>query len=363
MAQNPNNRVERVAIVGAGGNVGKPIAAALLATGRHTVTALTRAGSDTSSFPSGLLISTVNYDDPETIVAALKGQQFLVITLSVHSPPDTHRKICDAAAAAGVKYVMPNYWGEDLNNTALNADMIIGETYKANIADVERHAATAGMSWVALVCGTWYEYSLSLGPDFYGFDMHNKTATFYDDGTAKINTTTWAQCGRAVAAFLDLPEHGEGGKKGVSDWANKGLYVSSFRVSQRDMLDSLNRVMGLADADWKIAKVDAKERHYSAKEAFFAGDMRGLGRAMYARIFWPNAEFKGAQSADGDYETPRGGLDHKVLGLPEEEEDLDEATKLGVDMALGGFRKVMEERARAAGSAQAKLDSSTVASV
>lgn len=47
------NRIERVAIVGAGGSVGKYIAQELLKTGKHTVTALTRTTSMTK-LPEGL---------------------------------------------------------------------------------------------------------------------------------------------------------------------------------------------------------------------------------------------------------------------------------------------------------------------
>lgn len=50
---------------------------------------------------------------------ALEGQQFLVITLSVFAPSETHSKLVQAAAKAGVLYVMPNIYGGDVQNEAL----------------------------------------------------------------------------------------------------------------------------------------------------------------------------------------------------------------------------------------------------
>ena len=54
----------------------------LLATGKHTVTAISRADS-TSKLPEGVKVAKVDYDKPETLVEALKGQDALIITLSV----------------------------------------------------------------------------------------------------------------------------------------------------------------------------------------------------------------------------------------------------------------------------------------
>jgi uncharacterized protein YbjT (DUF2867 family) len=58
---------------------------ALLRTGKHTVTALARAGSQ-SKLPEGVIEKTTDYSKPETIVEALKGQHALVITLGSRHP-------------------------------------------------------------------------------------------------------------------------------------------------------------------------------------------------------------------------------------------------------------------------------------
>jgi uncharacterized protein YbjT (DUF2867 family) len=87
--------------------MGGHIVQALLQTGKHTVTALTRQGSK-NELPSGVKANPVNYDDEESIIAALQGQQFLIITLAAMAPPGTQSKIVQAAAKAGVCKIAVN---------------------------------------------------------------------------------------------------------------------------------------------------------------------------------------------------------------------------------------------------------------
>lgn len=112
----------------------------------------------------------------------------------------------------------------------------------------------------------------------------------------------------------------------MEDWKNKSIYMSSFRVSQRDMLDSVHRVLGTSDADWTISYEGSLERYQRGMAELQAGNQMGFARAMYSRIFFPQG--------DGDFETMRG-LANEKLGLPRE--DLDEITKRAVDMAEDDF--------------------------
>ncbi len=45
-------------------------------------------------------------------------------------------------------------------------------------------------SYVAVVTGFWYEYSLAMPPN-YGFDFVNRAVTLFDEGETKISTSTW----------------------------------------------------------------------------------------------------------------------------------------------------------------------------
>ncbi|KAL4956486.1 hypothetical protein BDW69DRAFT_203052 [Aspergillus filifer] len=322
------NRIERVAIVGAGGSIGKPIATELLKTGRHSVTALTRASS-TNTLPTGIEAIEVDYDDEQSLINALRGQQFLIITLAVTAPPDTEEKLIRAAAAAGVPYIMPNAYGWDVTNESIARDIPIPG--HGGFKEVCESVSDQGLSWIALVCGFWYEFSLVNGAEWFGFDFKNKKVTFYDDGNTKINVSTWEQCGRAVAALLDLkelPEDESDSSPTVSAWRNKPLYMDSFALSQRDMFESWKRVTGEKDSQWTVEYEGSKERWARGCEMLKNGDRRGLALAMYARVFFENG--------DGNYgEKAPSGLQNEVLGLPSE--DLDERTGVARGLLERGY--------------------------
>ena len=280
---------------------------------------MTRADSQ-STLPAGVKIAQVNYDDEASLISAFRGQQFLVITLSVRAPPDTHSKLVKAAAQAGVPYIMPNVYGSDPQNKALAEENLIGATYLKYITEVE----SLGASYISLTCGFWYEWSLALGEPWFGFDIKDRKVTFFDDGNTRISVSTWQQCGRALAALLSLPE--SGASPSISQWKNKTLYIASFRVSQRDMLDSLHRVLGTTDKDWNITHEPTAQRYKDGINEMQKGAMTGYAKAMYSRCFFPNG--------DGDHESSRG-LANDLLGLPKE--DLDEATKRTVEMVESGW--------------------------
>ena len=275
---------------------------------------MTRVGSK-GEFPQGVKVVEVDYDNEESVVAALKDQQFLAITLSVRAPPDTHSKIVKAAIKAGVKYIMPNAYGGDLFNPKLAEEPYA----KANIGKI-REITELGGDYIMMVCGFWYEWSLALGEYWYGFDIKNKKVVFYDDGKTKIKTSTWEQCGRAFAALLSLPE--SGASPSVADFKNKAVGLESFEVSQRDMLDSLHRVLGDTDADWTITYEPTDKRYAEGLARFQKGEMTGFAQALYARGFYNDGT--GLHATVND-----------VLGL--KLEDLDTCTKNAVEMVNSGW--------------------------
>lgn len=191
------------------GQIGKVFTEHLLKSEKQTVTALTCSGSEIT-LPNGVKYAPIDYNDEATLIAVLKGQDFLVITLSLSAPPDTHSKLVRAAAKAGVPYIMPNAYGTDFyGNPNLLDDIPALKFILANVKEIEEQ----GASWIGLTPNFWYEYSLGVGPFAYGFDFPNSTVTFYDQGTTKVNTTTWPQCGRALAALVNLKKDPRGRKR------------------------------------------------------------------------------------------------------------------------------------------------------
>ena len=97
---------------------------ALLKTGIHTITAITRVDSQIK-LPEGVIYKKVDYSKPETLVEALRGQDALVITLSGHTPKESEMQLVNAAGEAGVPWILPNEWSPDTANEALVKDVFV----------------------------------------------------------------------------------------------------------------------------------------------------------------------------------------------------------------------------------------------
>ena len=310
-------------MIQAGGQSGKFMTEEMLKLGKYKVTAITRADS-TNTVPEGCEMRKIDYADPASIVDALKGHDALVITMNTRAPPEYQTKLIEAAAEANVPWVLPNEYGYDILNPGLEKDIApIGEKHK----EYRAHIGKLGKSsWIGVTCGFWYEYSLAFGLPTFGFDFKNRTVTFIDDGNTKINTSTWRQCGRAVANLLALKVQPDDEKSDnspcLAHYKNQFIYVSSFQISQRDMLDSVMRVTSTTLKDWTIKHEPSPSRYKAGVEAMYKGDFTGFAQMMYSRVFY--------QDGSGDYETSKG-LQNEVLGLPKE--DLDEATKVAIEMA------------------------------
>ena len=289
---------------------------ALLKTGKHTVTAITRVDSN-SELPEGVEVKKVDYGDPSSIVEALQGQDVLVITLGAMAPPDQQSKLIQAAADASVPWVLPNEWSPDTANEGLVRDVFVFQKVgKAR----ELITKLGKSSYIAVSTGFWYEWSLAIKAA-YGFDFTNRTVTLFDEGETKISTTTWPQVGRAVANLLSLPIHPEGHDKDrcLDRFKNSQVYVSSFTISQKDMQESVLRTTQTRLEDWKVTKEPAKERYAAGLEAMQTGDRLGFVRMMYTRVFYPDDS--------GNYEKTRGTI-NDLLGLPKE--NIDEGTKAAI---------------------------------
>lgn len=236
------------------------------------------------------------------------------------APRDTHSKLVQAAAKAGVPYIMPNGYAGDIEDIKLGEDTILGPIGKANRDEIE----ALGMKWITVCCGFWYDYSLAGGEARFGFDFDKRSLTIYDDGNTKNSTSTLVQVGRAVAKVLSLPELPVNEKDSLclSTFLNKGVYIKSFAVSQRDMFESVKRITGTTDADWTISHEATKKRYEEGLSQVESGNMAGFSKMLYARAFYPEHPSDLASKAQNE-----------LLGLPEE--DLDESTKDGIDMVKG----------------------------
>ena len=291
---------------------------ALLKTGKHTVTAITRADS-TSELPDGVRIKKINYDDQSSIVDALRGQDALIITMGVRAPKDQEPKLIEAAAEANVPWIFPNAWSPDTADPALSHEMLIGDAKQEHQRLIKKLGKS---SWIAVSTGFWYEWSLAL-KNAYGFDFDKRAVTFFDEGETLLCTSTWPQVGRAMASLLSLKIHPDGASDHgpcLDKFRDSYIYISSFTVNQKDMLESVLRVTKTSQADWTITKEPSHARYAAGIQQMQQGDMMGFTKALYTRVFYPEGK--------GNVEKIRG-LQNDVLDLPKE--DIDEFTQIAIE--------------------------------
>lgn len=318
------NYVRKVAMVGAAGRQGKYVVDELLKTGKHEVTAITRNDSTNTSFATGVKIAKVDYDSEESLVSALTGQDALIITTSVMAPPDTSEKLVKAAAKAGVPWILPNEWGFNSSDLNLVRDIYIPGGQQHQIHELIEELGVS--SWIAISCGFWYEFSLSSGPLGYGFDVPNRTVILYDDGRARLSTSTLEQAGRAAARVLSmkiLPEDEPDKDPNITDaFKNGHVFVESFLLSQRDMLAEVLKVTGTKESDWTVQHEPSKQRYEDGFREWKAGDMWGARKLLYARLFYPDEPGNFGKTSQ---------LANDMLGLPKD--DLSDRTRTAVEDA------------------------------
>lgn len=268
----------------------------------------------------------MDYNDESSLVEALRGQDALVITLGAHGLSQ-EVKLVQAAATAGVPWILPNEWGFDTGNKQLSRDVMLAGPKEKTRDLIVRLGKS---SYIAVCTGFWYEWSLAIDAA-YGFDFANRSVTFFDDGEQKINTSTWPQVGRAVASLLSLkvePEGDNDDEPSLAKYRNKHVYVSSFTVNQKDILESAMRVTKTSEKDWTVTREPSHERYRGGVEHMQKnGYGVGFVKLLYTRVFFPDGA--------GNVENTKGLL-NETLGLPKE--DLDEYTKIAIQRAeqLGG---------------------------
>jgi len=323
-----SNRLENVAIVGAGGHQGKHIVAGMLATGAHKkITAITRQDS-TNVIPEGVEISKVDYSSQESLVNAMRGHDVLVITMNAMAQnSDAQKNLIDAAATAGIHWILPNEYGYSPISPSFDTETIMGDKKK----EVRKYVEEKGISWVAPCCGFWYEYSLATGEPSFGIDTKNKKFVRFGDGNTPITVSTMPQSGRGVAALLALnvlPDNEQDKSLTVSSFRNHYVQVESFTLSQNDMFAAVLQATGAAESDWTIEQQDVHQRWQEAFNLSKTGNMLGFARALYSRSFFPGD--------NGDMRNKWGGLQNDAFGLPKD--DLIEQTKKAIKMAEDGVR-------------------------
>ncbi|KAG8716550.1 hypothetical protein FRC08_009278 [Ceratobasidium sp. 394] len=207
--------IRRVAVTGATGFVGFPIADALVNAGVFDVVVLVRTLSlDNPRVQElkarGAEVHAVSYDDEAQLTAALKGVEAVVSTLSWTST-EAQALLVKASAANGVKLFFPSEFALELaTDTHSNTSKFKRE--------VSAMAKENGLQIVRIFNGLFPEwYTSDEFSTFFGFRPKENKILIYGSGDEKNSWTSVYDVARFVAYIL--------GNVPVSQLANRNLRI------------------------------------------------------------------------------------------------------------------------------------------
>ncbi|KAH7211401.1 hypothetical protein DER44DRAFT_194403 [Fusarium oxysporum] len=259
----------KIVITGGSGQLGKPTIDALVELGAHTITAIQRPEA-ASTFPVGITVKKGNLRDEAFLTEVLKGQDVLVLMPPLAQLVELQEPAIRAAANAGVPYILPSEFGPDPFAVQLveENELLIA---KKRIRDLIESIGVS--SWISIAVGPWLDAGLNQG--LWGIDAKTRKATIWRGADAKINTATISHTAEAVAAVLSLPE------AELAKYKNKAVYTPSFHLTQREILDAVQRATGTTDADWDIMTRDVNEVAREYEDKISQGD----GVAPFVKFF------------------------------------------------------------------------------
>jgi uncharacterized protein YbjT (DUF2867 family) len=298
----------KIAIIGASGQLGKPTIEALVGLGVHTITAIQRPEA-TSTFPAGVIVAKGNLEDESFLSGVFKGQDAVVLMPPLSQLVNLQEHAVRAAAKVGVPYVFPSEFGPDPFAGQLTEEngLLVA---KKSIRDLIENLGIS--SWVSVAVGPWLDGGLAQG--LFGIDPKAHKATLWQGADAKANMATRAHAGEAVAAVLSLPE------ADLAKYSNKAVYAPSFHLTQREILEAIQRATATVDADWDIKSRNVNEVAKEYEEKIREGD----GLAPYTKFFVTHF----LEGHGGDFEHKVDATELKKLEqLGLHKENLEQAIK------------------------------------
>ncbi|KAK4496162.1 hypothetical protein PRZ48_012142 [Zasmidium cellare] len=318
-------KLQKLVIVGASSKIAAPTVTHLLEKNPDLdITILSRAVSR-ANFPESprITVKKGDYDDEEFLAEAFKGQEAVMIVISIFAM-EAQYKLIDAAAKAGVKWILPNEYGADNANPnfiKLHRDLT---TPKDDVLRyIEKLSGTyPGLKYIAVATGPWLDTSINAG--LFGISIRSRTYTRFPDA-GYFSTTTKDQVGQGLAALLSLPINSTPESAGLDTWANKFAYVASHRLNQDDLFAAIKRFSKTTDDEWTIKEWTIAEREAKARKKLESGDIMGGADLAYCNYI--------GEGRGGDFEH-KAAPDRKLLGLQPGNLDEDVAAALAhVDLS------------------------------
>ncbi|MCJ1251754.1 hypothetical protein MMC30_008992 [Trapelia coarctata] len=293
--------IKNVMVIGAGGNVGKPVLQALLDSAAFNVSVLTRPSS-TSTFPPTVRVHKTEYTET-ALVTVFQGQDAIISTVNFLALPDQKMYI-DAAIKAGVKRFFPSEFSVDSLDPAV-LELLPFFHQKKEIIEYLRIKESEGLTWTGFCTGLFFDWGLRIG--LLQFSLLTQTASLWDTGSTPFPTTTLATVGAALVHALLHPAAS----------ANKYLRIASFTPTHNEILAALEKATAKR---WEVQWTTTEAQVSAARELMAKGD---VGTGMLPLVL--AAAFGKVEGREGR----EGGEDNKVVGVGGE--DLEKVVKAVAD--------------------------------
>ncbi|PSN58963.1 NAD(P)-binding protein [Corynespora cassiicola Philippines] len=262
--------LKSIAVVGASGNLGQAIVPFLIRA-NFNVTAICRSDS-TASFAENINVIKTEYT-LGPLTEFLKGQDVVLCVLDPAALA-AEAVVIDAATSAGVKWFIPSEFGHNTADERVLSSLPLLKGKTDIVTKLESKKAS-GLNWVGIVTGLFFDWCLSR--DFLGFNIKEKTALIWDEGDTKFHSTNIGDIGMALVNLLSNPGTLEKVK-------NTYVYISSFEVTQNEILLELERATGTT---FQVRRFSSEDMKQSALKSLAQGDRSAVG-VLLQYVAWGN---------------------------------------------------------------------------
>ncbi|KAL5333976.1 hypothetical protein BJX70DRAFT_391753 [Aspergillus crustosus] len=284
--------LKNIALIGASGNIGQILLAALQESSEFKVTVITRSSSE-ATFPEGTNVRKSDFSDDD-LLSAFRGQDAVISAVGATGFAE-QKKLVDLAIQAGVARFIPSEFSADSQNDAVLALLPLFRQKKEVIEYLQSKQSTS-FTWTGLACSGLFDWGIANG--FLGFDITARTATIWDGGNKSFTFTNQKQLGDALIAILEQPKA----------TTNQYLYISSVETTQKEVLAALESA---TSSKWTVNNVTTDTEVSEAIKKLQAGDFSGAFTLVRA------TSFGDIPNLDSNYAKDRV-LANELLGLEAE---------------------------------------------
>ena len=241
--------IKNVTLVGASGHLGTFVLEKLFASNKFNVQVIKRTGS-TSTFPEKVKIVEADFDNFESLTAALTDQDAVVSTVG-----DTgimaQKRLIDASIAAGVKRLIPSDFGCNMGNPKTRKLPVFKTKVLIEDYLIEK-SKTTDLTYTFVYNGGFTDFCIQHNVIM---DFANYQPIIFNGGNSQFSCTSLPTVGDAVAGVL---AHS-------AETQNRAIYVSESMISQNQLLSlarkiAPNKPWVPADVDLDVAVAGALDR-------------------------------------------------------------------------------------------------------